>query len=108
MYDDEEIIYVNPDEGFEYMVAAARVRSVRLGIFEIAMSRNDDFNSRLVDAVPDAMRVISEGIAAYTSSDVFGSEASKRHLSAWIIAIFNDAAVVAVDEFHRTLITESN
>ena len=108
---EEEIIYVNPDDGFEYMIAAAGVRAVRLGVSEIAQSRHYDFHNRLRSAVPEALTRISAGIEAYQSLGMFGDpgeEESKRQLSAWIIAIFNDAAVAAVDEFHKDLITESN
>ena len=108
---EDEIIYVNPDDGFEYMLAAASVRSVRLGISEIAQSRHYDFHNRLRSAMPEALNQIAAGIHGYQSLGLFGDpddEDAKRQLSAWIIAIFNDAAVVAVDEFHRTLITESN
>jgi hypothetical protein len=105
---EEEIIYVNPSEGFEYMSMAARLRTARLGIYEIAASRGADLDDRLRSAVPDAMRVIGEGVEMYQAFGVFGDEESKRKLSTWIIAIFNDAAVAAVDEFHRTIIRESN
>ena len=108
MYEDDEIIYVNPNEGFEYMSMAARVRTARLGIFEIAASRDADLDDRLRSAVPEAMRVIGVGIEQYQALGVFGCENAKRKLSTWIIAIFNDAAVAVVDEFHKDLITESN
>ena len=108
MYEDEEIIYVNPNEGFEYMSMAARVRTARLGIFEIAASRDADLDDRLRSAIPEAMQVIGEGIRQYQAIGVFGCEGAKRKLSTWIIAIFNDTAVAVVDEFHKTLIAESN
>lgn len=111
MNEDYEIIYVDPHEGYEYMIAAASVRTVRLGISEIVQSRQYDFHNRLRSAVPEALGKISAGIEAYQLMGMFGdpeSEESKRQLSAWIIAIFNDAAVAVVDAFNRELITESN
>lgn len=82
------------------MTASAGVRSVTLGIGEIAVSRVCDLRSRLREELPDAISAVKAGAD--------GAPVSGRDYEFWALAMFANAGVRVIDAFYQELVVESN